>query len=347
MPFVVRAKKMRLDGERVVDDGVLIVDGGRIRAAGAGVEIPGGYSVIEHDGFVSAGLVACHGFSGARGDTFEPKRAVTPGARVIDAFDAQHPDVQRALESGITTLVLTPWTGNVAGGVTAVVKTSGGRVVSDEAHLSLTFATSALRTNRYPTSVVGAVNELEKRFEKPEGVFERAATGNLPVLLECTTRDELERALAFATRHKLRGALYGSALAGELADDIAKSGLSLIVAPLGLGVAPRTLNSLPQLAQAKVPLAFGVDAPWNSNESARWSAAMCVRAGVPVAAAWNGLTADGAAAAGVGDRIGKLERGYDADFVLWSGDPLDLASGVRAVYVDGRLAFESAQGAKQ
>jgi imidazolonepropionase-like amidohydrolase len=48
------------------------------------------------------------------------------------------------------------------------------------------------------------------------------------------------------------------------------------------------------------------------------------------------LTGDAAAIAGVADRVGRIEEGRDADFVLWSGDPLDLGSAVVAVYIDGK-----------
>jgi imidazolonepropionase-like amidohydrolase len=51
--------------------------------------------------------------------------------------------------------------------------------------------------------------------------------------------------------------------------------------------------------------------------------------------AWNALTSEAARIAGVADRIGAIDRGMDADVVLWSGDPLDLGSRISAVYVDG------------
>jgi imidazolonepropionase-like amidohydrolase len=162
-------------------------------------------------------------------------------------------------------------------------------------------------------------------------------------MLNTAGRDDVQRAVEFAVRHKLHGALYGAWLAGDVADAIAKSGLTLIVSPLGAGTPPRMLDSLAALDQAKVPFAFGVDAPWQSNDALRMSAAMCVRAGVSVATVWNGMTSHGAEVAGVADHVGKLEHGYDADLVLWSGDPLDLTSSVKAVYVDGRMV----RGGKQ
>lgn len=42
---------------------------------------------------------------------------------------------------------------------------------------------------------------------------------------------------------------------------------------------------------------------------------------------------------GVEDRVGSIEVGKDADFVLWSGDPFDLRSKVEQTYINGELIF--------
>ncbi len=39
---------------------------------------------------------------------------------------------------------------------------------------------------------------------------------------------------------------------------------------------------------------------------------------------------------GVADRVGSLEAGKDADLVIWSGDPFELASGPEHVFIKGR-----------
>jgi imidazolonepropionase-like amidohydrolase len=62
---------------------------------------------------------------------------------------------------------------------------------------------------------------------------------------------------------------------------------------------------------------------------------MCLREGLAPAAAWRALCADSAAIARLEGSVGRLERGLDADLVLWSGDPLALSSRVVAVWIDG------------
>ena len=117
----------------------------------------------------------------------------------------------------------------------------------------------------------------------------------------------------------------------------------MIVGPFGVGTPGRELDSVVALGGARVPLAFALDAPQHSNDALRLSAALCVRAGLDPALAWKSLTADGARIAGVGQRLGRLEPGMDADFVLWSGSPLELTSSVVEVYVDGARVFGGAR----
>ena len=334
--LAVRAARLHLGDGRVVENGVLLVDAGRIRAVGAGVEVPSGAAVIDHEGDVTAGLIACHSYSGIAAEASDTTRSVMADAHVVDAFDASKADFAKALRAGITSVVLAPRGNNLVGGFTGVVKTAGGRVLAREAHLALSLSAEAQVYNRFPTSATGALAELEQRFSDPVGAFVPVAAGRTPVLIHAISRHEIQRALDFATRFKLKGTLNSAPLAGELAEAVKASGLSVIVGPLQEGSDRRVLQSAAALARAGVPIAFGLDAPAYSPESLRLFAALCVREGLEPQDALKALTADGAVIAGVSDRVGKLERGLEADFVLWSGRPLDLTSTVVAVFVDGK-----------
>jgi imidazolonepropionase-like amidohydrolase len=339
--FAVRAAQLeRGDGQRV-RNGILWVEGGRIRAAGAEVDLPEGLPVVEHGGVVTAGLVACHSYEGLAGDLHEPTRSVLDGARMADAFAPGHGDFERALEAGITTVVLAPAPVNLVGGRAVVVKTAGGAVALSDAHLVLGLGEAALVQDRYPTSAPGALAELEQRLEHPSGAFAEARQGERAVLLAIGSSDDLARALRLAERYGLRGALVGvpRPLEGQ-AKAIRQAGLGVVLGPFGPGADPARLQTAVELGREGVPLAFALDDPFAHPDALRLCAAQCVRAGLAPELARAALTADAARLAGVADRVGRLERGLDADFVLWSGDPLDLTSSVEAVYVGGRLAYE-------
>jgi hypothetical protein len=441
--YAIRARTLHVGQGETIEDGTVVIEGGKIRAVGKNVPIPAGAAVIEHDGPLSAGLIALHGYDGTRasspvvargfnpfgqaelaeewrthvhghaeieeeaeevivdrgeevvgedtpehgeadeadedghgqgklehehGQTGGPEpaeqaavepivepglfasrevavdstRAVIPEAELAHAFNPNSPDFRRALEAGITTLVLTPNPTNLVSGQTAVVKTSGG-VLTRNAHLSLGFRSGALRANRYPTSYSGAVAELEERFTEPEGAFAQAASGKLPVMFEVSGRQDVLRAAAFAQRHALKGAVSGAPRVGEVVEAVKAANLSAVVGPFPIGTDGRYLRSVVALAKANVSFGFGLNAPMYDPSLLRLSAASCVGQGLDPAVALSALTDTAARIAGVDKKVGKLAAGMDADLVLWSGHPLDLASRAETVIVDGQILVGGAR----
>ncbi len=383
--FQIKAKEVVLaDGSRIAD-GVVVVTDGKITRVGAGDADPN-LPTLEHDGVLTAGLIACQTRSGGASETVDVTRPFLSDARLVYAFDPSHSDFDKALAAGITSVVLTPADINVAGGVTAVVKTAGGAIVAREAHLALSFSAQALgysaprprfifgsvdangtsmdeggpevtyvgrRGTRAPTSYGGAVRALGARFEEAgadansERPLARAAHGDLPVFFEAWSRNEVARAVGFAQKHALQGALRGATLASDpgLLPQIVASGLAVVVGPFRTGHARRSLDAVRALQDAGVKVGFALDAPENDPQAFRLSAAMAVGSGADRTAVLQSLTNVAAEIAGVDARVGSIERGKDADFVLWSGDPLNLTSRVEAVYVDGALAWSADRSA--
>ena len=121
---------------------------------------------------------------------------------------------------------------------------------------------------------------------------------------------------------------------------LAVAGASFALPTLALAGLAAWGTTLPEaglaaLQEAGVTVGFALNGPTNGGDQLRLSAAMALAAGADSAGVWNALTLDAARLCGVEARVGSLERGKDGDFVLWSGDPLNLGSRVEAVYVDG------------
>ena len=141
---VFRASTVHLGDGRVLDDGVVFVQDGVIREVGVGLEPPAGALSGEHDGALTPGLVALHGFEGGGSELLDSTRPFLPEADASSAFNPDHPDFGRSLDCGITAVVLSPPASILCPGTTAVVKTTGGVVVRRRAQLVLGLSSERL-----------------------------------------------------------------------------------------------------------------------------------------------------------------------------------------------------------
>ncbi|MDY3551285.1 amidohydrolase family protein [Gemmata sp. JC717] len=125
--------------DRPIENGTLVVKGGRIAAVGAAadVTVPPGAEVVDLKGrVIIPGLVDTHSHVGvysrpgvaANSDGNEMSGPVQPGVRAIDSFNADDPGIKMALAGGVTTANVMPGSGNVIGGQTVYVKYRGRSV---------------------------------------------------------------------------------------------------------------------------------------------------------------------------------------------------------------------------
>lgn len=65
-----------------------------------------------------------------------------------------------------------------------------------------------------------------------------------------------------------------------------------------------------------------------------------VRAGMDEEEALALITINTAKLLGIDDRVGSLEPGKDADFVIWSDNPLSTMTKAEQTWIDGRKYFD-------
>ena len=116
----VRAQKLHTMAGAAIDDGVVVVENGKITAVGpaASVAIPAGARILTA-AVATPGLVDAHSVVGLSGylnqphdqDQLETSSPMQPQLRAIDAYNAQEPLVAWLRSFGVTTI----HTGHVPG----------------------------------------------------------------------------------------------------------------------------------------------------------------------------------------------------------------------------------------
>lgn len=88
-------------------------------------------------------------------------------------------------------------------------------------------------------------------------------------------------------------------------------------------------------------LGINTDSPVIPQEELSYQAAMACYYGWKTYEAIRGLTRIGAEALLLEDRIGSLRPGLDADFCIWSGDPIDPRSTCWIAVIDGKVVRDA------
>lgn len=170
-----------------------------------------------------------------------------------------------------------------------------------------------------------------------------ALDGRIPVIVRADRVDQIQAALKWGAEEKLRLAICGGADAWRVADELAKAQVPVIVeSPLDL---PRRADepydvqfaNAGRLDKAGVRVLFNEGGSDASNvRNLPHLAAVAVAFGFPREKAVAAMTLEPARLLGVADRVGSLEPGKDATFIVTDGDILDMRSRVVAAYLDGR-----------
>jgi imidazolonepropionase-like amidohydrolase len=157
--------------------------------------------------------------------------------------------------------------------------------------------------------------------------------------------DDVVTILRLQREFGLEVVLHHVSEGGKVAEAIAQAGVpcSLIVidAPGGkeeaLGMA---LDTGAVLEKHGVDVAFHTDDPILDSRLFLRSAGLAVRGGMSPEGALEALTLAPARMMGLDERIGSLEPGKDADFVVLDGPPLSVHSHVLQTWIEGAPVFD-------
>ncbi|HWZ45200.1 MAG TPA: amidohydrolase family protein [Candidatus Saccharimonadales bacterium] len=163
--------------------------------------------------------------------------------------------------------------------------------------------------------------------------------GQRPVVLAAEEANDLLTALSLANEFHLKIVLNHLAHAGSLVDKIAATGLPVIVGPIY--EQPKEFErydavfKLPaELAKRGVKIAFAsYDAHYVRNLP--YAAGYATAFGLPHDEAMKAITLNPAEIWGVADKLGSLDAGKQANVVVANGDPLDVRTDVKHVFIGG------------
>ncbi|MFG0331619.1 MAG: amidohydrolase family protein [Phycisphaerales bacterium] len=186
------------------------------------------------------------------------------------------------------------------------------------------------------------------RTDRNAEMMLKAIDGELPVRIEADRSADILNALALADEFNLTVVLEGGAEAHLVANEIADAEVRVVLDPeRGFGPpAWRTplADRLASLDDAGVDWRIGAGA--TDPGRSRFVLLAAQEAAGAVGTNANDrpdplrmVTVDAAELLGVSDRVGRLERGRAADFVIWSAHPLEADARVQRVYIDGKLVY--------
>jgi len=357
--------------EKDFPKGDILMDGGKIVKIGEEIIAPHA-EVFDASGLTAIpGIVDAHCHIGMWEDSIDAEGAdgneatdpITPQLRAIDAINPVDRCFREALEGGVTTVVTGPGSANVIGGQFAALKTHGTSVdemtIKAPASLktalgenpkmvyggqkkapSTRMATAAL----YREALLAAENyqnEKEKKRDLKNEILADALEGKLPVKVHAHRADDIQTALRIAKEFSLTISLdhctEGYLIPRQLKDSDAR----IIIGPLLCDRCKPELRNLsleaPRiLYENGIEFAIMSDHPVTLTQHLPIVAAMAVKNGLPQREALKAITINAARAAWIDDRVGSLEAGKDADIVLFDGDPLDIRTPIKAVFIDGK-----------
>jgi imidazolonepropionase-like amidohydrolase len=165
--------------------------------------------------------------------------------------------------------------------------------------------------------------------------------GQMPVVIAANVERDIRNAIAFADEMKLKMILSGGIEAYKVADQLRAKNVPVLVGPV-LRMPNReddpydaAFTNAGLLSKAGVKIAFQTldsahvrDLPYNAGMAAAF--------GLAKEEALKAVTIYPAEIWGVADRIGSIEQGKIANLIVTDGDPLEILTQVKHLFINGR-----------
>lgn len=353
----------------VIENGTMVVQGGKIVAVGANVAVPADAERIAANGrVIMPGIVDTHSHIGqvAGADGSGP---IQPDVRALDSIDPLSPSIAKARAGGLTTVNIMPGSGHLVSGQTYYMKLRQGRTVNDVAYqmkdgavlggIKMANGTNPMGRTGFPgtraksaallrTALTDAktycAGDRKKRELAKDALCEVLA-GERLVHFHSHRADDIMTVLRLKQEFGFDVLIQHGTETYKVAQELARAGVPVsnitLDAPGGkLETMDLRMDNAAILEKAGVLVSIHTDDPIVDSRMLLREAALAVRGGMTREGALKALTINGAKQMKLDDRIGSLEPGKDADFIILSGDPLSAYTHVLETWVEGAKMFD-------
>ena len=375
--FALKGAKVLTMAQETIINGTILIENGKIVSVGSELIIPEKYTVIDVSGkVISPGMIDAHthmgvhseGLAWSSEDYNEKYNPITPQMHVIDGFYQYDIGLAESCAGGVTTVMIAPGSANPIGGQCMVVKTKAKPTVEEmiirkDAGLKIAFGENPRRVygnqQKAPVTRMGTAALIRETFQKCWEYLKknRKGEGTVDFAMEAIAKVIRKEMPLRAHAHRVDDILTAIRIAEEfdvdiiiehgteghlIADILAEKNIPVVAGPLFKTRGKMEINNRSWLAPGifeKHGVKFSLisDHPVIPSRFLPVYAGMSVRFGLSEERALRALTIDPAEILGIGDRVGSIESGKDADLVIWSGNPLDVMTKPEKVIVDGEI----------
>jgi imidazolonepropionase-like amidohydrolase len=375
--FAVRAGKVWTEGKAgVIDDGLVVVKDGKFAWVGpyAPERVPTGVPLEDlRPRWLVPGFIDLHSHVGG-GDINDMTYPTNSDLRTLDNVDPDNERLQWARAGGVTTILFIPGSGTNSGGWGTLMKTRGktleevlvrfpgalkiaqlgnpergGDVGSGRMGMNHLIRSMMEKGREYAKAwrefeagTTKVKPALDPRLENFRGLFDR----KWPVIVHTAHVQGVQATMRILFDEMQVDTIltHGDFLGFRGAGPLGERGMKVNIGPRTYWYDPENGRVSGQAAEwyrrGAKDLSLNTDAPVVPQEELLLQVAMAVRYGLPQEHAMASVTSVPARQIGMGDRLGSLEAGKDADFSCFPGDPFDPRHGAVRVWVDGKVAYD-------
>lgn len=297
----------------------------------------------------------------------EGTNPVTPCMRAIDAINPMDSAFHNALAAGITGVMAGPGSSNPIGGQFAFIKTAGrcidDMIVLAPAAIKVAFGENPMScygiNGNIPSTRMGIASLIREELFRAQQYFANGSGTNKDFMMECYRElfegkiplkahvhrtDDIFTAIRIANEFGLGLTLDHCTEGHLIAEELAKSGYPAIVGP---SLASRSKHEVSLsdfktagiLQKAGVMVALTTDHPVSRIQYLPLCAALAAKEKWDEWSALRAITIDAARICRVDHRLGSIAVGKDADLAIFDGNPLKIASKLRATIINGKVVW--------